>query len=155
MYMFLFLNKVEKTLMKIGSSIGNLILNSDCDTLCWYISSDYKKIVGEESIKETISILVAAVEENRLDFDKKFKLPVLYLTESIKINEINIDKLYFQNVITADLINEYKDETDMEKNTIRYLSYTFNCSEDIITSMNKKDYETACELLNMTCIVSC
>jgi len=147
------LSKIEKTLLKICSTIRNMIFCSDCGTVCWYLSSDFKKVVSKERQKEILNHLLSSVQNNELCFDNKFKLPVLNLSNPIKSNENIIEKLYFQNVITVDFIKKYLNETELEKNNVRYLSFMFNCSEDIIKNMNKKDYETACNLLSLLYIV--
>lgn len=146
-------NKAEKTLAKIGFAIRDMILCSDCETVCWYFSSDFKKVVSKELQKEILDQLLSSVEDNTLNLDKKYNLPVLYLSEPIEVNKSIVNKLYLQNIVTADLIDKYRNETDLKKNDIRFLSFLFNCSEDIILKLNNKDYETACNLLNLLYIV--
>lgn len=147
------LNKVEKTFMKICSTIRDLILTSDCGTVCWYFSSDFKKVVSKERQKEILNQLLSSVEDNKLNFDNKSNLPVISLSNPINTNGTVIEKLYLQNIVTVDFIKKYRSETELEKNDIKYLSFLFNCSEDIILKLNKKDYETACNLLNLLYLV--
>lgn len=149
----IFWSKAEKTLVKICFTIRDMILCSDCETVCWYFSSDFKKIVSEEQQKEILNQLLSSVEEKCLDFDKKMKFPVLYLFNPIETNEGIVDRLYVQNVVTVDLIDKYRNETDLKKNEIRFLSFFFNCSEEIIQNLAPKDYETAGNLLSLLCIV--
>lgn len=147
------MNTVEKIFKNICACISDKILSSDCNTACWYLSDNFRNFYTKERQKEIINNLVYAIDNKQLNYDKVSNCPVLYLSVPVKTDIGVIDRLYMQNIITLDLIDKYKNETDLEKNDKRYLSFLFACNDNIINKLNKNDFDIASNLLNLLHLV--
>ena len=142
---------VRKTFKKISESIYEKIINCGCDTWLWYIekSMEYDKAVSKKNQKKIAVELIEAIQKKKLDYDIETKCPVIFLDNPIN----SVDRLYLQNIITTDFINECIKEHDEDKAERMCLSYLFGCDEDIISQMNETDYKIAQNMLNLIFLV--